>query len=262
MSVTLTITKSKVALLVLSRPEKHNAFNSEVIAELIQNIEYASTLDIRALVFKTEGKHFSAGADLGWMKSMAANNYQENVADSMELAKLMHVLATCPHPTLCLVQGAAFGGALGLISCCDIAVATPDAKFCLSEVKLGLIPAVISPYVIKAIGERQARRYFLTAEVFDAEQALAMGLLHAVSGDLALSQAHFIDTILNNGPAAVKSAKSLISEVGGHPIDEQLIAHTAKRIAEIRVSHEGQEGLTAFFEKRSPAWQQNTATKG
>lgn len=255
MSVTLTITKSKVAILLLSRPEKHNAFNSDVIAELIKNIEYASTLDVRALVFKTEGKHFSAGADLGWMKSMAGNNYDENVADSMELARLMNVLATCPHPTICLVQGAAFGGALGLIACCDIAVATPDAKFCLSEVKLGLIPAVISPYVIKAIGERQARRYFLTAEVFDADQALAMGLLHAVSDDLALSEAHFVDTILNNGPQAVKSAKSLINEVSGKEINESLIRHTATRIAEIRVSPEGQEGLGAFFDKRKPAWQ-------
>lgn len=255
MSVTLTITKSKVAVLLLSRPEKHNAFNSDVIAELIKNIEYASTLDVRALVFKTEGKHFSAGADLGWMKSMAGNNYEENVADSMELARLMNVLATCPHPTVCLVQGAAFGGALGLIACCDIAVATPDAKFCLSEVKLGLIPAVISPYVIKAIGERQARRYFLTAEVFDAEQALSMGLLHAISEDLALSEAHFIDTILNNGPCAVKSAKALIHEVSGKEINESLIRHTAKRIAEIRVSPEGQEGLSAFFDKRQPAWQ-------
>ncbi|WP_462163991.1 enoyl-CoA hydratase-related protein [Pseudoalteromonas xiamenensis] len=255
MSVTLTITKSKVAILLLSRPEKHNAFNSEVIAELIKNIEYASTLDIRALVFKTEGKHFSAGADLAWMKSMADNNYEENVADSMELARLMNVLANCPHPTVCLVQGAAFGGALGLIACCDIAVATPEAKFCLSEVKLGLIPAVISPYVIRAIGERHARRYFLTAEVFDSEQALSMGLLHAISEDLSLSQAHFIDTILNNGPMAVKSAKSLINEVAGFAIDDSLIRHTAKRIAEIRVSAEGQEGLSAFFEKRKPTWQ-------
>ncbi|TMN46139.1 enoyl-CoA hydratase-related protein, partial [Pseudoalteromonas piscicida] len=123
----------------------------------------------------------SAGADLAWMKSMAGNNYDENVADSMELAKLMKVLANSPHPTVCLVQGAAFGGALGLIACCDIAVATPDAKFCLSEVKLGLIPAVISPYVIRAIGERQARRYFLSAEIFTADKALGMGLIHEIA---------------------------------------------------------------------------------
>ncbi|MEI5638794.1 MULTISPECIES: enoyl-CoA hydratase-related protein [unclassified Pseudoalteromonas] len=255
MPVTLTITKTKVAILELSRPEKHNAFNAEVIAELIKNIEYAGTLDVRALVLKTQGKHFSAGADLAWMKSMAANDYDENVADSMELAKLMQVLAECPHPTLCLVQGAAFGGALGLIACCDIAIAQPSAKFCLSEVKLGLIPAVISPYVIKAIGERQARRYFLTAEVFDGEKAQALGLVHELSDDLEQAEADFIATILNNGPAAVKSAKALISEVAGNDIDAPLIAHTAERIAQIRVSEEGQEGLSAFFDKRAPAWQ-------
>lgn len=256
MPVTLTITKTKVAILELSRPEKHNAFNAEVIAELIKNIEYAGTLDVRALILKTNGKHFSAGADLAWMKSMANNNFDENVADSMELAKLMQVLAECPHPTLCLVQGAAFGGALGLIACCDIAIAEPQAKFCLSEVKLGLIPAVISPYVIKAIGERQARRYFLTAEVFDGEKAQAMGLVHELNEDLAQAEADFIATILNNGPAAVKSAKALISEVAGNDINAPLIAHTAERIAKIRVSDEGQEGLSAFFDKRAPAWQQ------
>ncbi|MDW7549874.1 enoyl-CoA hydratase/isomerase family protein [Pseudoalteromonas sp. McH1-7] len=255
MPVTLTITKNKVAILELSRPEKHNAFNAEVIAELIKNIDYASGLDVRALIFKTEGKHFSAGADLAWMKSMADNNYDENVADSLELAKLMQVLATCPHPTLCLVQGAAFGGALGLIACCDIAIAQHNSKFCLSEVKLGLIPAVISPYVIKAIGERQARRYFLTAEVFNAEKALEMGLIHELSDDLVKSESDFTQLLLNNGPAAVKNAKALINEVAGNEINEALITHTAKRIAEIRVSEEGQEGLSAFFDKRAPRWQ-------
>ena len=255
MSVTLTITKTQVAILELSRPEKHNAFDDIVISELIKCIEHANSLDIRALVLKTDGKHFSAGADLGWMKSMAGNNFGENVADSEQLAKLMSVLANCPHPTLCLVQGAAFGGALGLIACCDIAVATNQAKFCLSEVKLGLIPAVISPYVIKAIGERQARRYFLTAEVFTADVALDMGLIHDISDDLAHSEAHFLACLLNNGPQAVKSAKALIDEVANNAIDEALINHTAKRIAHIRVSDEGQEGLSAFFEKRAPAWQ-------
>lgn len=255
MPVTLTITKTKVAILQLSRPEKHNAFDDIVINELIKCIDHANSLDIRALVLKTEGKHFSAGADLGWMKSMAENNYEENVADSQQLAKLMSVLATSPHPTVCLVQGAAFGGALGLIACCDIAIATNQAKFCLSEVKLGLIPAVISPYVIKAIGERQARRYFLTAEVFTAQEALNMGLIHEINDDLAQSEQQFIEQLLSNGPAAVKSAKSLINEIAHKTIDDGLIEHTAKRIAEIRVSPEGQEGLSAFFDKRAPNWQ-------
>jgi methylglutaconyl-CoA hydratase len=254
MSVTLTITKAPVAILELNRPEKHNAFDDHVISELIKCIEHANSLDIKALVLKTNGKHFSAGADLNWMKSMAGNNFDENVADSKQLAKLMSVLANSPHPTLCLVQGAAFGGALGLIACCDIAIATEQAKFCLSEVKLGLIPAVISPYVIKAIGERQARRYFLTAETFNAKDALNMGLIHEISDDLAQSEAHFLSCLLNNGPLAVKSAKSLIEAVANHSIDETLIDYTAQQIALIRVSEEGQEGLSAFFEKRAPAW--------
>lgn len=255
MSVTLQITKSNVAVLLLSRPEKRNAFNEQVISELIQCIEHANTLDIRALVLKTEGKHFSAGADLNWMKSMADNDFSENLADSKQLAKLMHVLATCPHPTVCAVQGAAFGGALGLIACCDIALCKDDAQFCLSEVKLGLIPAVISPYVIKAIGERAARRYFLTAEVFDAHTAKNLGLIHQVTGNLDCAVDKMLETLLDNGPLAVKAAKKLISDVAEHEINGQIINLTAERIANIRVSEEGQEGLTAFFEKRAPNWQ-------
>lgn len=255
MSVTLQITKSNVAVLLLSRPEKRNAFNDEVIGELIQCIEHANTLDIRALVLKTEGKHFSAGADLSWMKSMADNDFSENLADSKQLAKLMHVLATCPHPTVCAVQGAAFGGALGLIACCDIALCQDDAQFCLSEVKLGLIPAVISPYVIKAIGERAARRYFLTAEVFDAHTAKNLGLIHQVTGNLDCAVDKMLETLLDNGPLAVKAAKKLISDVAGHEVNGQIINLTAERIAHIRVSEEGQEGLSAFFEKRAPSWQ-------
>ncbi len=256
MSVTLTITKSNVAVLCLDRQEKHNAFDDVTIGELIRCIEHANTLDIRALVLKTEGKHFSAGADLGWMKSMAGNNYDENVADSEQLAKLMRVLAQSPVPTLCQVQGAAFGGALGLIACCDIAVCEPGARFCLSEVKLGLIPAVISPYVIRAIGERAARRYFVTAEVFGAEQAKQLGLIHEISETPSKTLDGLLEAIVNNGPRAVRAAKNLIEDVAGKEIDAELIALTARRIAEIRVSEEGQEGLGAFFDKRSPNWQQ------
>ena len=255
MSVTLEITKSNVSVLVLSRPEKHNAFNEEVISELIRLIEHANSCDVRALVLKTEGKHFSAGADLNWMKSMAGNDFAENLADSMQLAKLMKVLATSPHPTICAVQGAAFGGALGLIACCDIAICQDDAQFCLSEVKLGLIPAVISPYVIKAIGERAARRYFLTAEIFDAHTAKQLGLIHQITGDLQTALDKHLQNLVNNGPIAVKAAKQLINDVAGNVIDDALIELTAERIARIRVSEEGQEGLTAFFEKRAPNWQ-------
>ncbi|MFY8274973.1 enoyl-CoA hydratase-related protein [Pseudoalteromonas sp. SSDWG2] len=256
MSVTLNINKSKIATLTLQRVDKHNAFDDVLINEMIKLIEHASTLDIRALVLKSEGKHFSAGADLNWMKSMKDNSFEDNVADSLELAKLMHVLHSCPHPTICLVQGAAFGGALGLIAACDIALASPTAKFCLSEVKLGLIPAVISPYVIKAIGERNARRYFLTAELFSAEQAHSMGLVHDISEDLEAHCDSMLDIITDNGPMAVKAAKQLINDVAGKDIDESLRQLTAERIAAIRVSDEGQAGLNAFFNKEAPAWQQ------
>ncbi|QFU04908.1 2,3-dehydroadipyl-CoA hydratase [Pseudoalteromonas sp. THAF3] len=256
MSVTLTITKSRIAILTLARVEKHNAFDDVLINEMIRCIEHASTLDVRALVLKSEGKHFSAGADLNWMKSMKDNSFEDNVADSMELARLMQVLYECPLPTVCLVQGAAFGGALGLIACCDIALADSSAKFCLSEVKLGLIPAVISPYVINAMGERNARRYFLTAEVFNAEQAQTLGLIHELSDDLDASAEQLLSKLADNGPQAVKAAKRLIAEVAHQPIDDSLRQLTAERIAAIRVSDEGQIGLTAFFEKQAPAWQQ------
>ncbi|MCG7542618.1 enoyl-CoA hydratase-related protein [Pseudoalteromonas sp. MM17-2] len=256
MSVTLTITKSRIAILTLARVEKHNAFDDVLINEMIRCIEHASTLDVRALVLKSEGKHFSAGADLNWMKSMKDNSFEDNVADSMELARLMQVLYECPLPTVCLVQGAAFGGALGLIACCDIALADKSAKFCLSEVKLGLIPAVISPYVINAMGERNARRYFLTAEVFNAEQAQTLGLIHELSDDLDASAEQLLSKLADNGPQAVKAAKRLIAEVAHQPIDDSLRQLTAERIAAIRVSDEGQIGLTAFFEKQAPAWQQ------
>ncbi|WP_022944558.1 enoyl-CoA hydratase-related protein [Pseudoalteromonas ruthenica] len=256
MSVTLTITKSRIAILTLARVEKHNAFDDVLINEMIRCIEHASTLDVRALVLKSEGKHFSAGADLNWMKSMKDNSFEDNVADSMELARLMQVLYECPLPTVCLVQGAAFGGALGLIACCDIALADKSAKFCLSEVKLGLIPAVISPYVINAMGERNARRYFLTAEVFNAEQAQTLGLIHELSDDLDDSAEQLLSKLADNGPQAVKAAKRLIAEVAHQPIDDSLRQLTAERIAAIRVSDEGQTGLTAFFEKQAPAWQQ------
>ena len=256
MSVTLSITKSNVATIELDRQTVHNAFDDTTIGQLIETIDYAKTLDIRALVLKSAGKHFSAGADLAWMKSMADNSFADNLADSKQLAKLMSTLHSVEVPTLCLVQGAAFGGALGLIACCDIAICSDDAKFCLSEVKLGLIPAVISPYVIQAIGERQARRYFLTAEVFKASQAQQMGLIHIIDNDLELAANTVLQTIIDNGPCAVRAAKKLICNVSGQVIDESLTDFTAEQIASIRVSEEGQEGLSAFFAKRAPSWQQ------
>ena len=256
MSVTLTITKNKLAYLTIERPDVHNAFDSETIISLTQQLEHVATLDVKALVLQSDGKHFSAGADLNWMRAMVDNDLAENIADSMTLAKLMKTLSDVPFPTIAKVQGAAFGGALGLIACCDIAIAAENAKFCLSEVKLGLIPAVISPYVIKAIGERQARRYFLTAEVFDATTAQQLGLIHQTASDLDDATQQLIDTLLNNGPHALVKAKALINSVANTPITDELIAFTAEQIATIRVSPEGQEGLAAFFEKRAPNWQQ------
>jgi methylglutaconyl-CoA hydratase len=256
MSVTLTITKNKLAYLTIERPDVHNAFDSDTIVSLTKQLEHVSTLDVRALVLQSDGKHFSAGADLNWMRAMVNNDLAENIADSMTLATLMKTLSEVPFPTIAKVQGAAFGGALGLIACCDIAIAAENAKFCLSEVKLGLIPAVISPYVIRAIGERQARRYFLTAEIFDATTAQNIGLVHQIATDIEHTTNEVVATLLNNGPHALVKAKSLINNVANQAINDELIAYTAEQIATIRVSKEGQEGLAAFFEKRAPNWQQ------
>lgn len=246
-----------VATLTLNRPEVHNAFDDAMIAELIAVLrKLAKNTQVRVLVLAANGKNFSAGADLSWMRSMAQKNYQQNLDDASELATLMHQLDKFPKPTIALVKGAAFGGAVGLVACCDIAIADPNASFCLSEVKIGLIPAVISPYVMRALGERQCRRYFLTAERFSAQDALAMGLLHQLSAPDGLEQAaeNFVVTILQNSPAAVSAAKSLLHNIYNRKISNNVIAHTTQAIAEIRVSPEGQEGLSAFLEKRPAAW--------
>ncbi|HET8708024.1 MAG TPA: enoyl-CoA hydratase/isomerase family protein [Pseudomonadales bacterium] len=244
--------------LILNRPDMHNAFDDHLIIKVTQALEKISqNPSARAIVLRSNGKNFSAGADLNWMRRIAALNFAENVADARQLATLMQTLNECPLPTLCLVQGAAFGGALGLISCCDIAIATESANFCLSETRIGLVPAVISPYVIRAIGERQARRYFLTAEKFDAHTALQLGLVHKiVAEEKMLEEAEqFCNILLNNSPNAILKAKRLIRDVAGHPIDDETIGYTTELIAFMRVSEQGQEGLSAFLEKRPAAWQ-------
>jgi methylglutaconyl-CoA hydratase len=246
-----------VATLTLNRPEVHNAFDDKMIAELIDVLrDLAQNNDVRLMVLAANGKNFSAGADLNWMRSMAQKDYQQNLADAEELADLMYQLDKFPKPTIALVKGAAFGGALGLVACCDIAIAESKASFCLSEVKIGLIPAVISPYVMRAIGERQSRRYFITAERFTANTALELGLLHQVTneGELDTCAESFIATLLQNSPQAMCAAKTLIHNIYNRKISNNVIAHTTQAIAEIRVSDEGQEGLTAFLEKRKPAW--------
>lgn len=247
-----------IAELVLNRPDKRNAFDDSIIQELIARLEEADAdAGIRVVILRSEGKHFSAGADLGWMQRMAKNSHQENLDDARQLARLLERLNTLSKPTIGLVQGAAFGGAVGLAAACDIVIAAADAKFCLSEVKLGLIPAVISPYVIRAIGERQSRRYFITAEVFSAEQAQEFGLVHVIADSAEALQGRcdeFLDLMQNNGPQAMQAAKALILAVSHKAIDADVIDDTAQRIADIRVSEEGQEGLNAFLTKRRANW--------
>ncbi|MBY5990694.1 enoyl-CoA hydratase-related protein [Ferrimonas balearica] len=245
-----------LARLTLNRPDKHNAFNAETIAELLDALaRVAEDNALSLLVLDARGKHFCAGADLAWMKAQAQMDAEANLADARQLAELMRRLDTLPIPVLAQVQGAAFGGALGLIACADVVVAQPDSLFCLSEVKLGLIPAAISPYVSRAIGPRQMRRYALTAERFDGAQAQALGLVHELAEQPAEAAQPLIDALLANGPQALRAGKSLLALVSDAPIDEALCEETARRIAAIRVTPEGQEGLQAFFDKRPPAWQ-------
>jgi methylglutaconyl-CoA hydratase len=248
-----------VARLSLNRPDVHNAFDDVMIAELIEALNSAENDDaVRVLVLQSAGKNFSAGADLNWMRSMADKDYQQNIDDAGELSILMQRLDELSKPTIALVQGAAFGGAVGLAACCDMVLAQPKTSFCLSEVKIGLIPAVISPYVVKAIGERQSRRYMLTAERFFAEQALALGLVHRIVDDFEPALAEWLDALLNNSPQALDACKSLIANVGSRPIDASVRKHTIEAIAKIRVSDEGQEGLSAFLEKRPAAWRNDS----
>jgi methylglutaconyl-CoA hydratase len=210
------------------------------------------------VILTANGRNFCAGGDLNWMKRMAKYSHEKNLADAQQLAALMYKLNTLNKPTIALVHGAAYGGGAGIIACCDIAIATNDANFCFSEVKLGLIPSVISPYVIAAIGERAARRYFLTAENFNAQEAHRLGLIHMVvhAEELNIIKEKIIKHLLQNSPNAIIAAKQGIQLVVHKPINSELIDETAKQIADIRVSPEGQEGLSAFLEKRSPKWLQ------
>lgn len=251
-----------VAELILNRPDKHNAFDDTIIQSLISRLEEVEQDNtIRVLVLRSNGRSFSAGADLGWMKRMAQNSHQDNLEDAGHLAKLMERLNHLSKPTIALVQGAAYGGAVGLAACCDIVIASEQSQFCLSEVRIGLIPAVISPYVVRAIGERQARRYFVTAEPFSAREAQQFGLVHEVVADNALLDdacQRYIDVMSKNSPCAMQAAKSLIHAVSHKVITDEVIDDTARRIADIRVSEEGQEGLSAFLNKRQPNWIQET----
>lgn len=246
------------ATLWLDRAETHNAFNAQMIRELIIALDQVSANPtLRFLVLRGRGRHFSAGADLAWMRQAAELDFQTNLDDARELAELMYNLARLKIPTLAVVHGAAFGGGLGLVSCCDLAIGTSEAQFCLSEVRIGLTPAVISPFVVKAIGERAARRYLLTAERFSAEQACELGLLAEVCPPEQLPSRlqHWVDLLLANSPQALRAGKELLREVGPGELSPALRRYCENAIARIRVSSEGQEGLRAFLEKRPPSWQ-------
>ena len=246
-----------IARVWLDRPEIRNAFDDALIAALTQTLrELDADEGVRAVVLGGNGPAFCAGGDLNWMKRMAGYGYDENLQDAQALAGLMKTLDRMRKPTIARVHGPAYAGGVGLVAACDIAVGVPEATFCLSEVKLGLSPATISPYVMRAMGERMARRYFLTAEVFDGIEAYRLGLLSMVSPSEKLDGE--IDKILNHllqgGPQAMAKIKDLIRTVAASPVDDPLIADTARRIAEIRGSPEGREGVASFLEKRKPGW--------
>ncbi|GAB3333762.1 enoyl-CoA hydratase-related protein [Marilutibacter aestuarii] len=253
----LSRTEGAVARLRLNRPDLHNAFDAGLIAALTEALEgLGRDPSVRVVVLEAEGASFSAGADLNWMRGMAAAGEAENREDSLALARLMRTLDELPRPTVARVHGAAFGGGVGLVACCDIAIGARGAKFGLTESKLGLLPAVISPYVVEAIGARQARRWFATAEIFDADQAARMGLLHEVVAPDALDTAidRQVELLLKAGPIASASAKALVRQVASHADRDRHDADNAALIARLRVSPEGQEGLSAFLDKRRPQW--------
>ncbi len=248
-----------VATLTLNRPEVRNAFNDEVIVELTAAfLALSDRDDVRAVVLAANGSAFCAGADLNWMKRMATYTREENLADGRGLARMLEVIYTCPKPTVARIQGDVYAGGMGLVAACDMAVAAEGAHFCLSEVKIGLIPATISPYVIRAMGSRAAHRWFLTAERFSAAQAHGMGLVHeVVPVDQLDAQLQVITgALVAAGPDAMRACKRLLHEVGGREITPGLIDRTVEGIADIRASQEGREGIRAFLEKRKPAWLQ------
>jgi len=258
LNVLFNVDSKGVATVTLNNPEKHNAFDDIVIKELTDIFHKISTSnDIKVMVLASTGKSFSAGADLGWMKRMASYSYEDNFKDATALANMLKTLNFLPQPTIAKIQGAAFGGAVGLASCCDIVIAASKASFCLSEVKLGLIPATIGPYVVNAIGLKAARRYFITAERFFADKAQQIGLVDEVVelDSLTAEVDKMITTLLSNGPQAIQAAKKLALDVAFQESSETLLQDTSQRIAHLRVSPEGQEGLSSFFEKRPPAWQ-------
>ena len=249
--------RDSIATVTLNRPDIHNAFDETLIANLTAAfVSLDDNPDVRVVVLAGAGKSFCAGADLNWMKRMSAFGHEENLADANALAAMLRSLYALSKPTIARVSGAAYGGGVGLVAACDIAIAVPEATFALSEAKLGLIPATIGPYVIEAIGARQARRYFLTAERFDASEARRIGLVHEIAAadtiDARINA--LIATLKGAGPTAQLECKALIRGVAHRPIDDDVIAGTAEHIAAVRASLEGREGVAAFLGKRKAAW--------
>ncbi len=245
------------ATLTLTRPELRNAFNDEVIAELTQAFtELGSSDEVRVIVLAAEGPAFCAGADLNWMRRMADYDREQNLADAGRLAEMLRVIHACPKPVIARVQGDVYAGGMGLVACCDIAISTDSAHYCLSETRLGLLPATISPYVMRAMGARAAQRYCLSAERFDAAEALRIGFVHEVVTADRLDER--VDAVaralVNASPAAVRACKRLLQDVAQREIDAELIAQTVAAIADVRASAEGREGVQAFLQKRQPSW--------
>ena len=250
-------TRESVALVALARPEVHNAFDETLIAELTRTLQELDHDDnVRAVVLLGQGRSFCAGADLNWMRKMARYGSAENLADATALAMMLKTLHRLSKPTIARVHGAAFGGGVGLVACCDIAVAAQDATFSLSEAKLGLIPATVGPYVVEAMGARQARRYFLSAERFTAAEAFRIGLVHDICpfDELDARINELLGALLVAEPKAQAEAKALIHAIASQPVGDAVIADTADRIARVRGSAEAKEGIAAFLEKRAPGW--------
>jgi len=246
-----------VARVFLNRPEVRNAFNDGVIAELTAAFrDLGADPGLRVIVLGGHGKAFCAGADLSWMRTMAGYTWEQNHADAQALAGMLWTLYSCPLPVVGRIHGDCYAGGLGLAAVCDVLVAAEGVQFCLSEARLGLLPATIGPYVVRALGEQASRRYFVTAERFDAARAQALGFVHEVAAADTLDAKvdEIVNALVANGPAAVKACKTLVQTVAGRPIDAALRAETARRIADIRASDEGREGVQAFLNKREPAW--------
>ena len=247
----------RVGVVWMTRAEVRNAFNETTIAELTEAFRtLGADPEVRAIVLAAEGPAFCAGADLDWMRRMSQYSHDENRADAMKLATMLRTIHECPKPVIARVHGPAFAGGVGLVAACDIAVASLDAEFCLTETKLGLIPATIAPYVMRAIGPNQARRYFLTAEKFDAGEAFRIGLVHNIAppDELDATINELLGTLMLTSAEAVTAAKRLVRELAFRPIDDALVADTAERIAAIRQSADGREGIASFLEKRKPRW--------